>query len=421
MESIGSDLIRGSIDTIILRCLHRGEMYGLEICNLIKEASGGTYILKQPTLYSSLKRLEQRKMISSYWRDSAIGGRRHYYKLTSLGIKSFESKKETWNDTKDVIDTLVEGSTSKRKKTDTILDNSPVPDEVYAKMNKAITITPYNPFAESDEYFTLPVGLKIDGKSKAKETSKAKDSDTPNEKGAQQIQMEIETKELQQEARQLQQETQQLQRYVLSQPPEPPTNRAGGHIFAKYLAPGDYAVTVANKIGIMSTNKSAKVTNFDVSIQPFVKHFGTRRQIKDFVFINKLRCVAALVVACLIAALLLVVHAELKTSYSAEEKVFFSMAYGITVTYFAIYFLLYFLSPQSKKLSGNSLREHFARLGTAFILCIIILCVNIITGLTFVNSPDYLVFWVVPCVLASAVYLEGLVQVLLRKSKIFAV
>jgi PadR family transcriptional regulator PadR len=55
---IGSDLIRGHINTIILRCLYDGDKYGYDIINEIEKKSGGLYTIKQPTLYSALKRLE---------------------------------------------------------------------------------------------------------------------------------------------------------------------------------------------------------------------------------------------------------------------------------------------------------------------------------------------------------------------------
>ena len=82
---IDSDLIRGHVDTIILKTLTTGDKYGYEIIKEINEKSNGTYELKQPTLYSCLKRLEGQGLISAYWKNSDIGGRRHYYKLTKKG------------------------------------------------------------------------------------------------------------------------------------------------------------------------------------------------------------------------------------------------------------------------------------------------------------------------------------------------
>ena len=70
---------------IILYQLIDGDKYGYEIIKQIEDVSNGGIVIKQPTLYSVLKKLEQGKFISSYWQDSEIGGKRHYYKLTENG------------------------------------------------------------------------------------------------------------------------------------------------------------------------------------------------------------------------------------------------------------------------------------------------------------------------------------------------
>ena len=70
---------------IILYQLVDGDKYGYEIVKQIEDSSNGGIVIKQPTLYSVLKKLEQGRFISSYWQDSEIGGKRHYYKLTDNG------------------------------------------------------------------------------------------------------------------------------------------------------------------------------------------------------------------------------------------------------------------------------------------------------------------------------------------------
>ncbi len=75
-----------NINTLILNALKDAKLYGLEIIKHIQEETQGELILKQPSLYSALRRLETRGMVSSYWEDSAIGGRRHYYKITKDGL-----------------------------------------------------------------------------------------------------------------------------------------------------------------------------------------------------------------------------------------------------------------------------------------------------------------------------------------------
>lgn len=70
---------------LILIELNSQDMYGFELTKSIQTKSDGKIDIKQPTLYTVLKKLEKSKFISSYWQDSEIGGKRHYYKITDNG------------------------------------------------------------------------------------------------------------------------------------------------------------------------------------------------------------------------------------------------------------------------------------------------------------------------------------------------
>ncbi len=107
LNNISSDLIRGNIDTIILCVLCQKDSYGYEIIKTIKENSDGEYELKEPTLYSSLKRLESQKMVESYWGDESQGARRKYYKITTKGLEMYKTNYEAWKTARDVIDKLI--------------------------------------------------------------------------------------------------------------------------------------------------------------------------------------------------------------------------------------------------------------------------------------------------------------------------
>ena len=104
---ISSDLIRGHIDTIILRVLMEGDNYGYEIIKSIYEQSNGKFELKEPSLYTSLKRLEKQKLISAYWGDESQGGRRKYYKITPTGEQAYEKDVHAWSLAKQLIDLLI--------------------------------------------------------------------------------------------------------------------------------------------------------------------------------------------------------------------------------------------------------------------------------------------------------------------------
>lgn len=83
---------RGSVNNTILKTLINGDKYGYEIIKEVEEFSDGKIKLKQPSLYSSLSRFEEKGFVTSYWGDSDIGGRRHYYHLTESGIKYYEKE-----------------------------------------------------------------------------------------------------------------------------------------------------------------------------------------------------------------------------------------------------------------------------------------------------------------------------------------
>ncbi|MCD1260131.1 PadR family transcriptional regulator [Paenibacillus athensensis] len=109
MEPIrmSSDLLRGHTDTIILKLLLSGDKYGYEICKRVHADSQGHYELKEATMYSSLKRLEQEGSITSYWGDETQGGRRKYYSITAKGKLAHADNKMNWEHAKRILDALI--------------------------------------------------------------------------------------------------------------------------------------------------------------------------------------------------------------------------------------------------------------------------------------------------------------------------
>lgn len=105
--SITSDLIRGHTDTIILAKLYDKDSYGYEINKAVYKASNQKYELKEATLYTAFKRLEDAGCISSYWGDQSTGARRKYYSITDIGKESYKQKIAEWNEAKNLIDTLI--------------------------------------------------------------------------------------------------------------------------------------------------------------------------------------------------------------------------------------------------------------------------------------------------------------------------
>ena len=88
----------GNINLMLLQALKDSSKYGLEIVKFISDATNGEIQIKQPSLYSGLTRLEKRGLITSHWEDSDIGGRRHYYTITELGLTQLKLHKDDLNE-----------------------------------------------------------------------------------------------------------------------------------------------------------------------------------------------------------------------------------------------------------------------------------------------------------------------------------
>lgn len=107
--SITADLIRGHTDTIILASLIDSDSYGYKINKSILERTDNVYELKEATLYTAFRRLEDAGFIQSYWGNETTGARRRYYSITPNGINEFQRLKEEWISAKKVIDKLILG------------------------------------------------------------------------------------------------------------------------------------------------------------------------------------------------------------------------------------------------------------------------------------------------------------------------
>ena len=105
--SIAGDLIRGHTDAIILARLLRSDSYGYEINKTISTMSGGRFELKEATLYTAFKRLEEAGFIASYWGVSGAGARRRYYTITAGGRDAYHRLVAEWQETKEIMDNLL--------------------------------------------------------------------------------------------------------------------------------------------------------------------------------------------------------------------------------------------------------------------------------------------------------------------------
>lgn len=105
---IGSDVMRGYNDLMILSLLLEEDSYGYEISRQIKNISNEKYIMKETTLYSAFTRLEKMGYIISYFGTETNGKRRTYYRITESGKAFYREKCQEWQLVKEVVDKFIQ-------------------------------------------------------------------------------------------------------------------------------------------------------------------------------------------------------------------------------------------------------------------------------------------------------------------------
>lgn len=92
---INKELLKGSSEVLVLSVLKAEDLYGYEISKRIQQLSQELFSMGEGTLYPILHKLEQGKLLQSYWQE--IGGRkRKYYSLTTQGKKLLAEKTHEW-------------------------------------------------------------------------------------------------------------------------------------------------------------------------------------------------------------------------------------------------------------------------------------------------------------------------------------
>jgi PadR family transcriptional regulator PadR len=102
------DLLRGSIDLLVLKALALEPMHGWGIGLRIQQISRGRLDVNQGSLYPALQRLEYRGWVESDWQPSENNRRARYYSLTKLGRKALGEEVDKWKRFADTMTLILE-------------------------------------------------------------------------------------------------------------------------------------------------------------------------------------------------------------------------------------------------------------------------------------------------------------------------
>ena len=95
-DQMNNDMLRGTLDMMVLRTLVTGDAHGHTIAKIIERSSEDVLEVEQGSLYPALHRLEDRGWVSSYWGASESNRKARFYRLTPAGKKQLRTEASRW-------------------------------------------------------------------------------------------------------------------------------------------------------------------------------------------------------------------------------------------------------------------------------------------------------------------------------------
>jgi transcriptional regulator len=91
------ELVRGTLDVLILKALVWGSLHGYAITNLIRRQTDEALLVEEGTLYPALWRLESKGLVEAEWGLSENNRKAQYYRLTQEGRRRLHEETKTWD------------------------------------------------------------------------------------------------------------------------------------------------------------------------------------------------------------------------------------------------------------------------------------------------------------------------------------
>ena len=109
MTKIASNnLLRGTVDLLVLKTLVQGPMHGFAIARWIRDGSDDLVSFEDAALYQSLHRLERQELVESSWGVSDNNRRARFYRITLKGKERLEAESAAFKTYADAVTRLLE-------------------------------------------------------------------------------------------------------------------------------------------------------------------------------------------------------------------------------------------------------------------------------------------------------------------------
>jgi PadR family transcriptional regulator PadR len=108
--SASNDVLRGTLDLLILKALSLQPMHGWAIAQRLEQLSREALRVGQGSLYPALQRLEEKGWVESEWRATEQNRRAKYYELTPAGRRALGEEAESWRRYVEMVDLILRTS-----------------------------------------------------------------------------------------------------------------------------------------------------------------------------------------------------------------------------------------------------------------------------------------------------------------------
>lgn len=105
-----NELLKGTLEMLILRTLTVQPMHGYGIAQHIERLSSGVFAVEQGSLYPALERLQKNGWVTSRWAQSPTGRRARYYTITSSGRRRLGVKVSSFDRILAAIEGVMRGT-----------------------------------------------------------------------------------------------------------------------------------------------------------------------------------------------------------------------------------------------------------------------------------------------------------------------
>ncbi len=90
------DLVKGTLDMLLLKALTAGPMHGYGIAQWLQRTTDDAFNVEEGSLYPALHRMMERGWVKAEWGISDNKRRARYYTLTAAGRKQLREETATW-------------------------------------------------------------------------------------------------------------------------------------------------------------------------------------------------------------------------------------------------------------------------------------------------------------------------------------